>query len=154
MPPITLPAPSIDDTGVRRPENCMVGIIVPIIVKKRAAIWLRVNVDANRPTPVDTTLKISAASTSARKLPFTGTPNRVTARNDIRKKFSIPRATYGICLPSKNSVRVTGVTYRFRMEPSSFSRTTDRAVSIAGIIISSSGITAGTIAGKLLTSGL
>ena len=40
------------------------------------------------------------------------------------------------------------------MEPSSFSRTTDSADSMAGIIINSSGIMAGTMAGRLLTSGL
>ena len=40
------------------------------------------------------------------------------------------------------------------IEPSSFSRTTDRAVSMAGIIISSIGMTAGTMAGRLRTSGL
>ena len=40
------------------------------------------------------------------------------------------------------------------MEPISFSRTTASAVSMAGSIISSSGITTGTMAGRLLTSGL
>ena len=40
------------------------------------------------------------------------------------------------------------------MEPSSFSRTTETAVSIAGSSSSNSGITAGTIAGRLFTSGL
>ena len=40
------------------------------------------------------------------------------------------------------------------IEPSSFSRTTDSAVSIAGIISSSIGMIAGTIAGRLFTSGL
>ena len=40
------------------------------------------------------------------------------------------------------------------MDPSSFSRTTERAVSMEGISMSSSGITAGTIAGRLFTSGL
>ncbi|MNT60277.1 hypothetical protein D3C72_1978470 [compost metagenome] len=62
--------------------------------------------------------------------------------------------TYGTCLPSKNSRRVTGVTYRLMMEPSSFSRTTDSAASMAGSISSSNGITAGTMAGRLFTSGL
>jgi hypothetical protein len=40
------------------------------------------------------------------------------------------------------------------MEPSSFSRTTPSAVSMAGMNISSSGITAGTMAYRLRTSGL
>jgi hypothetical protein len=40
------------------------------------------------------------------------------------------------------------------MEPSSFSRTTLSEASIAGISISSNGITAGTIATILLLSGL
>ncbi|MNV10761.1 hypothetical protein D3C71_1013010 [compost metagenome] len=53
-----------------------------------------------------------------------------------------------------NSVRVVGVTYRLMMEPSSFSRTTARAVSMAGSISNSSGITAGTMDGRLRTSGL
>jgi hypothetical protein len=61
---------------------------------------------------------------------------------------------YGNCFPIKNSVRVTGVTYKFTIEPSSFSRTTDSAVSMAGISNSNKGITAGAIAGKLLISGL
>ncbi len=43
-------------------------------------------------------------------------------------------------------MRVTGVTYRLTMEPSSFSRTTASAVSMAGSISSSSGMTAGTMA--------
>ncbi len=38
--------------------------------------------------------------------------------------------------------------------PELFSRTMLSALSIAGIIISSSGITAGTMAGRLFTSGL
>jgi hypothetical protein len=49
---------------------------------------------------------------------------------------------------------VVGVTYRLMIDPSSFSRTTLSALSIAGIIINSSGITAGTMAGRLFTSGL
>ncbi|WKH13035.1 hypothetical protein QYQ47_24355 [Klebsiella pneumoniae] len=57
-------------------------------------------------------------------------------------------------MPSRNSLRVVGVTYKLIIDPSSFSRTTLRALSIAGIIISSSGITAGTMAGRLFTSGL
>jgi len=40
------------------------------------------------------------------------------------------------------------------IEPVSFSRTTASAVSIAGSMSSNRGITAGTIAGRLLTSGL
>jgi hypothetical protein len=42
---------------------------VPTIVMKIAAIWLRVKVDANRPMPVATTLKISTAAASVAKLP-------------------------------------------------------------------------------------
>ena len=53
-----------------------------------------------------------------------------------------------------NSVRVVGVTYRLMMEPISFSRTTAKAVSMAGSMSSSSGMTAGTMAGRLRTSGL
>jgi hypothetical protein len=47
-------------------------------------------------------------------------------------------------LPSRNSVPVTGVEYRFVIEPTSFSRTTPRAVIMAGINISSSSIEPGT----------
>ena len=57
-------------------------------------------------------------------------------------------------MPSINSVRVVGVTYRLMMEPISFSRTTAKAVSMAGSMSSSSGMTAGTMAGRLRTSGL
>ena len=49
---------------------------------------------------------------------------------------------------------MTGVVYTLRMEPSSFSRTTPRAVSMAGMNTSSIGITAGTIATRLSISGL
>lgn len=52
------------------------------------------------------------------------------------------------------TLHVVGVTYRLIIDPSSFSRTTLRALSIDGIIMSSSGMTAGTIAGRLFTSGL
>jgi hypothetical protein len=51
-------------------------------------------------------------------------------------------------------MRVTGVTYRLVIDPVSFSRTTASAVSMAGSMSSSRGITAGTMAGRLLTSGL
>lgn len=146
--------PSSDDSGVSSPANCTVGIIVPMIVITIAATWLRVNVDASRPMPVATTLKISTASNSVMKLPLTGTSNAMRASIVISRKFSIASTTYGTCLPIRNSVRVTGVTYRFRIEPSSRSRTTASAVSIAGNISSSSGITAGIIAGRLFTSGL
>jgi hypothetical protein len=40
------------------------------------------------------------------------------------------------------------------IEPSSFSRTTESAVSIAGNSSSSTGMTAGTMATRLFTSGL
>jgi hypothetical protein len=40
------------------------------------------------------------------------------------------------------------------IDPRSFSRTTERVASMAGINSNSSGITAGTIATRLLTSGL
>ena len=51
-------------------------------------------------------------------------------------------------------MRVTGVTYKLIIEPSSFSRTTANDVKSAGIINSNMGITAGTMATKLRTSGL
>ena len=53
-----------------------------------------------------------------------------------------------------NSSFVTGVTYRFVIEPSSFSRTTASAGSIEGMKISRMGITAGTIETMLTTPGL
>ena len=57
-------------------------------------------------------------------------------------------------LAKRAGARVIGVTYRLVIEPSSFSRTTPRAVRMAGMNISSIGITAGTIALMLRKSWL
>ena len=87
-------------------------------------------------------------------LPLIGTSNRKTAISTSSTALANEKSTYGSCFPSRNSERRTGVTYRLMIDPSSFSRTTDSAARTAGIIISSRGITAGTIAGRLKTSGL
>ena len=78
----------------------------------------------------------------------------VTAITISRNALTMEKIRYGNCLPSRNSVRVSGVTYRLVMEPISFSRTTDSAARMAGIIISRIGMVAGTMAGRLATSGL
>lgn len=60
---------------------------------KIAAIWLRVNVDANRPMPVATTLKTSTAAASVKKLPLIRTPNATSASTTISRKFSMASIT-------------------------------------------------------------
>ena len=65
---------------------------------------------------------------------------------NISAKLTIANPIYGICLPSKNSKRVTGVTYKLVIEPSSFSRTTASAIRIAGNSARSIDIVPGTIA--------
>ncbi|CSP80345.1 Uncharacterised protein [Shigella sonnei] len=81
-----------------------------IAVPKMAAIWLFIKVEISSPIPVAMMIYSSAARVSVRKLPLCGTPNTNTDRPQSRKKFSIPSAMYGSCLPSKNSLRVVGVT--------------------------------------------
>gem|GEM_PF-5472392 len=88
----------------------MAGTMVATIVMNIAAIWLRVTLEASRPMPVEAKLNTSAPSSRVAKLPVTATPNTVTASRLISAKLTIASATYGSCLPIRNSLRVTGVT--------------------------------------------
>ena len=58
-------------------------------VTKIAAIWLLVTVDASRPTAVEPSTKINAASASVAKLPLTGTPKTVVATAVSNRKLTI-----------------------------------------------------------------
>jgi len=73
-------------------------------------------------------------------------PKTNSAIVNISAKFSIASAMYGTCLPNRNSRRLTGVTYRLVIDPSSFSRTMASAIRIAGNSARSSAMVDGTIA--------
>jgi len=92
MRPMKAPMPSSDATGLSRPANCTQGMMVPIMVTNMAAIWLLVNVEANRPKPVEQMTKMNAARVSVKKLPLTGTPNTVTANTTSSRKLTIASA--------------------------------------------------------------
>ena len=87
------PSPSSEDTGLSRPPNCIAGSSVAMSVKKIAATWLRVTVEATRPRPVVHSENSSAPSASVAKLPLIGTPNTVTASALSSRKFSIDSTT-------------------------------------------------------------
>ena len=78
--------------------------------------------------------------------PLTGTWNTNTANSSKLRKLTSAIATYGSCLPSKNSSVVMGVERKLAIDPVSFSRTTLIAVIIAGISISRIIMAPGTIA--------
>ena len=77
---------------------------------------------------------------------MTGTWKMKIAIRSRAKKLIIATATYGSCLPMRNSNRVIGVERKLAIEPVSFSRTTAIADMIAGIRHSISMKMLGTIA--------
>src|SRR5208282_808526 len=98
------------------------------------------------PNPVAAPAYKAAPVSRAGRLPLTGTPITKTPRRAMVAKLTRANPTYGSCLPRRNSSLVTGVTYRLTIDPTSFSRTTPTAVIIAGISMSKSMITPGTMA--------
>ncbi|MNU01411.1 hypothetical protein D3C72_2448080 [compost metagenome] len=59
------------------------------MVTNIAEIWLRVNVEASSPNPVDEMMNTSAVSASVAKLPLSGTSNTVTASAVMSRKLNM-----------------------------------------------------------------
>jgi hypothetical protein len=87
----------------------MAGSIVSSAVPKMAAIWLRMKVEISRPMAVAARHR-AARPGQRQKLPFSGTPNSVTASSRQHQEVQHRQRDVGSCLPSRNSMRVTGVT--------------------------------------------
>ena len=71
--------PESDEIGTNMPENCTAGRMVMIAAAKIAAVCVLAKTEISRPKPVLARTKMNPPTTSASRLPFTGTPNRKTA---------------------------------------------------------------------------
>src|SRR5262245_23651635 len=81
----------------------------------------------------------------AAKDPLTGTWKTKNAISTRRVNVNIPTATYGNCLPARNSNLLMGVERKFAIEPVSFSSTTAMVAMITVIKINIITITVGTM---------
>jgi len=90
------------------PENEMAGIVVRIPAANRDAAWLLAKLETSRPKPVLATTYSNVPSASNAGLPQRYAEHE-TREQPHARKAEHGAATYGSCLPSRNSVTVTGV---------------------------------------------
>src|SRR5271165_5852641 len=103
------PAPERDETGTSSPEKLVVGMSAMQVVPNTAATCVRTKVETKRPNPVAAHTQRKPPAISAGQEPLTGTPKTKSANRMRVPKLERPIKTYGSCLPSRNSRRVTGV---------------------------------------------
>src|SRR5262249_3880257 len=152
--PRNLPWPDREDTGTSRPEKFTAGMTERTELAKTADTCVWVKVETSCPKPVVENKYSSVPSARAPKEPLTGTWNTNNDINSRRAKVNMPTATYGACLPTRNSNLVMGVERKLAIDPVSFSSTTAVPDMMTGTRISIITMTLGTIAKTLLKAWL
>src|SRR6516165_5159307 len=143
---MNLPWPEREDTCTSRPEKLTAGMTERTALAKTADTCVWVKVETSWPKPVVENTYKSAPSASAPNEPLTGTRNTSSDRSSRSVNVSIPTATYGTCLPARNSNLLIGVERKLEIDPVSFSSTTAVPDMMTGTRMSIITMTLGTIA--------
>ncbi len=135
------------------PESNIFGIIINID-NCIACSWLLDIVDMSSPIPNALNKNITEKNNNNAMLPATGTLNQKILNINARIISMNPIITYGIILPTINSIFEIGVTISCSMVPFSLSLTIEKEVSIKVTVCNITPIRPGTLKLMLLISAL
>ena len=135
------------------PENWIAGSRVPMEVPAIAAIWLSVTVDIRSPSPVVAVTYTSAPAHRVSRLPLKAPGTGRSPAKKQQRKVEQRQPDVGQLLAEQELQLADRRGVHVEDGAELLSRTTPRAVSMAGMNTSSIGITAGTIATRLSISG-